>query len=127
MLKKNKKKVDKTPIMCYTIQKQGEDMQIPKKVKVAGHTYKVVWDTKRLCDEGLVGETDHNQDIIYMTTQFPGGQDRAESEIEETLIHEILHAVDVNYNNHTLEEKEVVRLATGLHQVFKDMKLLKNK
>ena len=94
-------------------------MKIPDKLKVAGHVYKVVWDNGRLSESGFVGETDHNQDIIYLCKCYPK-KERAKSEIEETFLHEILHAIDVNYNNHALSEEETTRLATGLHQVLKD-------
>ena len=94
-------------------------MKIPDKIKVAGHTYKVVWDKGRLSEAGFVGETDHNMDIIYLCKNYPK-KARAKSEIEETFLHEILHTVDVNYNNHALSEEMITRLAVGLHQVLKD-------
>ena len=96
------------------------NMKIPKKIKVAGHIYKIKWDNKRLSDDGYVGESDHHLDMIYLCRYFKREQPRTDSEIEETFIHEILHAIDVNYNNHALSEKEVTRLAVGLHQVLKD-------
>lgn len=95
-------------------------MKIPDKIKVAGHEYKIKWDTKRLAREGFVGEADHNKDIIYLSKEFPLGEARAKSEIEETLLHEILHTIDTNYNNKSLDEKEITRLAIGLYQVLKD-------
>ena len=94
-------------------------MKIPDKVKVAGHVYKVVWDNGRLSESGFVGETDHNLDVIYLCKYYPK-QARAKSEIEETFLHEILHTIDVNYNNHALNEKTITRLAVGLYQVLKD-------
>jgi len=94
-------------------------MKIPDKVKVAGHYYKVVWDNGRLSETGFVGETDHNLDVIYLCKYYPK-QARAKSEIEETFLHEILHAIDVNYNNHSLNEEVVQRLSIGLYQVLKD-------
>lgn len=35
-------------------------------------------------------------------------------------MHEILHAVDKNYNNGSLSEKALSRLSQGLYQVLKD-------
>ena len=95
-------------------------MKIPDKVKVAGHVYKVEWDDERLSNEGLIGETDHNLCVIYLCRYFHSKKISAKSMIDETLLHEILHAIDVNYNNHALSEEETTRLATGLHQVLKD-------
>ena len=95
-------------------------MKIPKKIKVAGHYYKVKWDNKRLSNEGWVGESDHHLDMIYLCKYYRREEPRTDSEIQETLVHEILHAIDVNYNNHALNEKTITRLATGLHQVLKD-------
>ena len=95
-------------------------MKIPKKIKVAGHIYKVIWDDKRLSNGGFVGESDHHLDTIYMCKYFQRDEPRNDSEIEETFIHEILHTIDVNYNNHGLNEKTITRLAVGLHQVLKD-------
>lgn len=102
-------------------------MKIPNKIKVAGHYYKVKWDDKRLSEEGLVGESSHNLNIIYLCKYYRSKKARAESEIEETLIHEIVHTVDVLYNNHSLNEKEVNRLSIGLHQVLTDNFIIKTR
>jgi len=95
-------------------------MKIPDKIKVAGHIYKVVWDDVRLSNLGLVGESDHHGDIIYLCKYYRSGTPNAQSEIEETFLHEILHAVDANYNMHSLTEDVVTRLAVGLYQVLVD-------
>ena len=42
-------------------------MLVPKKVKVAGHTYKVQYDTKRLIKDGLVGDAHHGTHIISLS------------------------------------------------------------
>ena len=94
-------------------------MKIPKRIKVAGHTYKVVWDDKLLSNEGFMGLACHNQLIIYLCKKYRG-EKIVKSIIEENLIHEIIHTVDVNYNNHSLDEKTVDRLSEGLYQVLKD-------
>ena len=95
-------------------------MKIPNKIKVAGHMYKVVWDDKRLSNAGFLGESDHHLDMIYMCKYYRRDVPRNDSEIKETLVHEILHAVDANYNNHALDEETVTRLAVGLYQVLAD-------
>jgi len=94
-------------------------MKIPDKVKVAGHIYKIEWNNEWLNDNGCVGYSFHNKLLIYLCKIFRGDK-LSESIIEETLLHEILHAVDVNYNHHTLSEEAVDRLSEGLYQVLKD-------
>ena len=100
-------------------------MLIPKKVKVAGHTYKVGIENERLNESGLAGDCWHGELKIGLTDELRGGKKAPPSYIEETFIHEILHCVDVQYNNNQLTEEQVVRLATGLHQVTKDLGWLK--
>jgi len=95
-------------------------MKIPDKIKIAGHIYKVMWDDVGLSNRGLVGETDHNKHTISLCKYYRSKYPSAKSEIEETLIHEILHVIDSNYNNHALSEDEVARLAVGLYQVLVD-------
>jgi len=95
-------------------------MKIPDNIKVAGHIYKVVWDDERLSNKGLVGESDHHRNIIYMCKRYRGDLLSAKSEIEETFIHEIFHIVDANYNMRTLTEDEITRLSIGWYQVLKD-------
>ena len=94
-------------------------MKIPDKVKVGGHYYKVIWDDKRLSDEGFIGLACHNALIIYLCKIYRG-EKLAKSIIEENLIHEIIHTVDVNYNNHSLDEDTINRLSEGIYQVLKD-------
>jgi len=95
-------------------------MKIPNKIKVAGHWYKIKWDDKGLAKEYLIGQTNNDFKEIRICRHFKSKRARAKSEIEETLMHEILHAVDKNYNDASLSEKEVNRLSQGLYQVLKD-------
>jgi len=94
-------------------------MKIPDKIKVAGQVYKVVWDDEFLSNEGFIGFACHNRLTIFLCKIYRG-EKLAKSIIEENLLHEILHTVDVNYNNHSLDEKTVDRLSEGLYQVLKD-------
>jgi len=94
-------------------------MKIPGKVKVAGQYYKVVWDDEFLSNEGYIGLACHNRLKIFLCKKFRG-EKLAKSIIEENVLHEIIHAVDVNYNNHLLDEKTVDRLSQGLYQVLVD-------
>jgi len=94
-------------------------MKIPEKIKVAGHVYKVKWDDRYLTNEGYVGLSIHNKLLIYLCKKYRGNI-LAKSVIEETFLHEILHCIDTNYNNHELSEEQVDRLSEGLYQVLKD-------
>lgn len=95
-------------------------MKIPKKIKVAGHIYKVKWDDRGLVKERLIGSTNNDFKEIRLCKHYKSKRARVKSEIEETFIHEVLHAIDKNYNNSSLTEKALNRLSQGLYQVFKD-------
>lgn len=94
-------------------------MKIPNKIKVAGHDYKIKWEDKRLSKEELFGQADFVGCKISLCKNYEK-QRRNKSEVERTLVHEILHVVDRHYNNCHLKEKEVARLSEGLYQVLKD-------
>jgi len=94
-------------------------MKIPKKIKVAGHIYKIKFDDKKLFKERLFGQADFIQTTIRISKKYDKTK-RAKSEIERTLMHEIVHVVDRHYNNCVLGEKTVARLSEGLYQVLKD-------
>ena len=87
-------------------------MKIPKKLKIGGHIYKV-----ELVDmddiDSANGEQDRHRNRIRICKTDP------QSQQEETLLHEIIHAV-----NGGLKEEIVDSLAVSLYQVFKDNKLI---
>ena len=95
-------------------------MKIPKKIKVAGHWYKIKWDDKGLIKQHLIGQINNDFKEIRLCKHYKSKRARAKSEIEETFLHEVLHAVDKNYNNDALSEKALNRLSNGLYQVLKD-------
>ena len=94
-------------------------MKIPDKIKVGGHDYKVVWDDEKLSNDNFTGLACHRELIIYLCKTYRGDK-LAKSVIEETLLHEIIHTIDVVYNNHLLSEDSVDRLSEGLYQVLVD-------
>ena len=95
-------------------------MKIPKKIRIAGHDYKIKWDDKNLPKSHSIGDISNDFKEIRLCKHFKSKRARAKSEIEETFFHEILHAVDKNYNNNALSEKALNRLSNGLYQVLKD-------
>lgn len=86
-------------------------MKIPKKIKVGGHIYKVqfvdVEDIDRNC-----GEQNRARNTIRIRKDLP------QSQIEETFIHEVLHAI-----NGALKEETIDMLAMGIYQILVDNKL----
>ena len=105
---------------------------IGKKLKVAGHEYKVFYDDKYLNKKAILGQCDYITHKIrvakyWKPTKEDKGKVRAKSDIERTVYHEILHSVDGMYNHYGLTEKEVDRLSTGLHQVMSDNFVVKVK
>ena len=95
-------------------------MKIPNKIKIAGHQYKIIIDDKGLSKKHIVGEYSNDYKEIRLCKHYKSKRARAKSEVEETLMHEIIHAIDVHYNNGSLSEKTTDRLSNGLYQVLKD-------
>lgn len=94
-------------------------MKIPDKVKIAGQEYQVIWDNKYLSNEGIEGLINYRNPTIMLCNNYRG-QSLSKSYIEGVFWHEILHAIDTNYNNHSLGEKVISRLGVGLNQILKD-------
>lgn len=93
-------------------------MKIPNKLKIGGHVYTIEFvkkeDLKGLADEMDCGMTLVGENRILID----GGQKKSQQ--EETLFHELLHAL-----NGTMNHDFLASLAQQLHQVFSDNKLLK--
>ncbi len=95
-------------------------MKIPKKLKVAGVTYRV-----KVLESGEVapntfeyGSANHADCLIVLNSTTP--QDVQ----EETLFHEAVHCVNERFGV-ALEEAQVKALSAGLYQILKDNKLLR--
>ena len=87
-------------------------MKIPKKIKIGGHIYTIKMVDGEDIDNDA-GEQNRSRNIIKIRKDLP------QTQIEETLIHEILHAC-----NNGLKEEVIDGLAVTLYQVLKDAKLL---
>lgn len=98
-------------------------MKIPKELKVGGRVYKVLYPHV-FVETNFYGLANHVSNTISIAARGEGGESVANENIEQTFLHELLHCVDVVYNNHDLTEDVVTRLAEGLYQVLKDNKLL---
>lgn len=89
-------------------------MQIPKQLKIGGHIYRVVELDEVSKDPNTAGECDIDKLEIRLRKK------QKQSAKEATLFHEIIHAINWEY-----DEKDVEFLAQALYQVLQDNKLLK--
>lgn len=103
-------------------------MKIPKKIKIAGHWYSVIFPYIFTESNTLYGLCDNTSHKIMLSEKRDGIQ-RARSHIEETFLHELIHAVDYNYNTSStdggLTEFQIEKLGVGLYQVLADAGFLK--
>lgn len=84
-------------------------MKIPKKLKIGGIWYKV--DQVATSNSGMADITKSSISI---------NKDMAQPQKEVTLLHEILHCINIQ-----LKDEPIEFLAQALYQVLKDNKLLK--
>ena len=88
-------------------------MKIPKKLKIGAQIYKILFVHAEDIENGC-GEVNAARNIIKLRKDMPT------TATEETLLHEIIHAVSPG-----LSEAVVGNLAHSLHQVLSDNKMLK--
>ena len=89
-------------------------MNIPNKVKIGGHIYKIVFEKESNLGTNDCGKTDRTKGIITIDT------DLIQSEKESTFFHEVLHVINNEY-----KEVEIDFLAMALYGFLKDNNLLK--
>lgn len=97
-------------------------MKIPKKLNIGGIEYKIkiVKDNSDGMHEAQYrGKVRFSEDEVDILESYSN-----ESKFR-TLLHEIIHILDDNYKLE-LNEEIIARLASGLYQVLKDNKLLKD-
>lgn len=101
---------------------------IPKKLKIGGHEYEIIFPyvfTERFDRCG-----DHDFELKRIRiTEYDGNQKRPESGIMVTFIHEVLHAIDCTSGHCMFRgddgEKYTEALSEGLYQVLVDNGYLK--
>lgn len=100
-------------------------MNIPKTVKVGGHTFTVKYVD--VIDEGFSsGELRYHESELPLAKHVKFDPDKNiktktnQQSKESVFVHELVHAIDIVYNAHSLTEKTVKRLGEGLYQVIKD-------
>ena len=100
-------------------------MIIPKKTKVASHTFKVLCPHVFQERDDIFGRIDFATNIIYMGTVDGSGNKCSETHTAAIFWHEVFHAVDRLYCQNKLGEdvpkEELVEcLAQGFAQVMAD-------
>ena len=89
-------------------------MKIPNKIKVLGHEFSV-----NMVD---LSETDTFGNMNPNTCAIRLNKNKCQSQIEETLLHEIIEAIDNNLEL-KFEHPQITALSATLYQVLKDNKL----
>ncbi len=86
-------------------------MRIPKKLKINAITYDIVFTADEKIKDCL-GKVSWRENKIYIDESL------GQLQREATLLHEILHVINSNYDN-----KEVEFLSQAFHQIINDNKL----
>jgi hypothetical protein len=87
-------------------------MRIPKKIKVGGNFYEIRFVDSEEIEE--CGELNRSRNLIRIAKGMP------QSQTEETILHELLHACNAG-----LKEEVIDGLAVVLYQSLKESNLLK--
>jgi len=88
-------------------------MNIPKSVKIGGHTFKLIYPYKCRKNDTFYGRIRYNKEKeIHISNSGNEGI---------AFWHEILHGIDWVYNGASLREKDIRCIAQGLWQVVNDI------
>lgn len=90
-------------------------MQIPKKVRICGLDYEVIFSDDLYLTDGCYGT--HNSSTLQITLQ---NHTLNRQRQEQVFLHELMHAVDVHYLNNKLSEDQVDQIANGIFQIMRD-------
>ncbi len=99
-------------------------MKIPKKVKIAGHDYRVEYPYM-FKDYEFSAEVDHDTHVIRIAGHSSNKSKKVHSEVELNLLHELLHSVNSRYlpRKNRLYEGQIEQMSVGLYQVLKENKV----
>jgi len=86
-------------------------MIIPDNIKILGHNYTIIMIDDR--ESGDYGSLNPNTNTIRLN------KNKTQSQIESTLLHEIIEALNINLELR-LEHPQISALEAGLYQVIKD-------
>jgi hypothetical protein len=92
-------------------------------VKIGGMTYRVLYANEaqfeRMGDDSTyLGQMVHLKGLLLLNANACPQQQ------EETFLHEVIHGIEKSYGLE-LEERDVTALSSGIYQVLKDNKLLR--
>ena len=91
-------------------------VSVPGIIEIGPFSWKIFFDSTLREEENVHGQTNLRKMTIAL---FPGIQS---PEIKEnTLWHEIVHAINYSYLNENLTESEVNLVGNGFHQVMKSL------
>jgi hypothetical protein len=89
-------------------------MKIPNKVKIGGLTYKIKMVDMVSLGPNYIGCCDYKASVIEIA------KDMDAQKQEETLIHEMVHAMMEHAGYKEQDEEAVHRTATAFHMLIKD-------
>ena len=95
------------------------EIKVPQRIRIGGHYYEILLSDD-IADRGKSGECNHKKQTLLINTSRP------ESQKIESLIHEIIHAIDSIYGSDDMPEATVSGLSEGLYQVFQQLGLSLN-
>ena len=94
-------------------------MQTLPYLQIGGHWYRLeLKDAWQVTDAGGQGDSHCQKTHIRVATLTIDNEPRTVSDVEEVLIHEILHQIDVVWKC-DIDEDNIERLSQGLLQVLK--------
>lgn len=96
------------------------EVKIPKRITIGGFSYRARTDkhtSKELQADGNWGRHRPNTREILIDSEASPQQ------ISASFLHECLHAIDGVYCDYCLTETQNKCLASGLHQVFEQLKV----
>ena len=97
---------------------------IPKKVKVGGFNYDILYPWRFREDDSFLGLHESKELRIKITNNYRGSH-VPKDKIRQTLLHELFHAIDMYYVGHALSDEDIIieRFAAGWFNVLNNNKL----
>lgn len=91
-----------------------------KEIKIAGYLISIKKDGNMLGNQSRIGEYSHFEQKIVLAEGL------TEQQQNETLIHEILEAIDAIYELGLDHDEQLSKLSVIIHQIIQDNKTLIN-
>jgi len=102
-------------------------MKIPETIEIGGYDFKIIFqDIVARDSHSVAGICDRTNLEIRIATKHDAGGDLPDQYIPQSLIHELLHAIDYTYNNNGIlnsdeGEATISRISQGVYQVLKKL------